>query len=37
MVKDSVGPKNNIKRDVFTDYPQRQYNFEELEKKLLGL
>lgn len=29
-------PKAIIKTDSFNDYPQRQYNFDDLEKKLLG-
>jgi plasmid replication initiation protein len=29
-------PQSNNKVDRFNDYPQREYNFEELEKNLLG-
>ena len=29
-------PKENIKKGSFTEYEQREYDFDELEKKLLG-
>lgn len=36
IVKDFKYPKENIKIDNFNNYEQREYNFEELEKVLLG-
>ncbi|MBW9159462.1 hypothetical protein [Clostridium tagluense] len=34
--RDYQPPKGNIKRGSFNDYEQRSYDFDELEKKLLG-
>jgi plasmid replication initiation protein len=34
--KDYQPPKGKIKKDVFNNYEQRAYDFDELEKKLLG-
>ena len=36
LVKCYNEPQCNIKVDSFNDYPQRNYDFKELEKKLLG-
>lgn len=36
LVKEFNEPQGNIKTDNFTNYEQRTYNFDELERKLLG-
>ena len=38
MVKPGIfqKPKSNVKKNTFNDYEQRQYNFNELEKVMLG-
>ena len=36
LVKNYVEPQGNNKVDRFNDYPQREYDFEKLENKLLG-
>lgn len=36
IVKEFNVPKENIKRGTFNDYEQRVYDFDDLEKKLLG-
>lgn len=35
-IKRAADNKPYIKKDGFTDYPQREYDFDDLEKKLLG-
>jgi len=34
--KDYQPPKGKVKTDTFTNYEQRVYDFDDLEKKLLG-
>lgn len=36
IIKDFKEPQGNIKKNNFTDYEQRSYDYGELEKKLLG-
>ena len=36
LVKGFKKPQANIQTDLFNDYPQRTYDFDDLEKKLLG-
>lgn len=36
IVKSFNKPKSNIKKDNFNNFEQRQYDFDDLEKKLLG-
>jgi len=36
LVKGFNEPKGNVKEDRFNDYEQREYDFDELERKLLG-
>lgn len=37
LVRGFCEPKKNIKQGTFNNYPQRKYDFDELERKLLGL
>jgi plasmid replication initiation protein len=36
LVKEFVEPKGNIPKSNFNSYEQRTYDFDDLEKKLLG-